>query len=113
MSALKLPPGYVRVLVERASNDFLVHAARAVLSGANPAESHESYGSEHRVEGLTLDPEFGAIAIGGGSEGRAEENVRFILEPDKSKKFLVSGIFDATTVAFVNSSARTRSIPIP
>ena len=96
MSMLKLMPGHVRVLVERPSNDYLVRAARAVLAGANPADHMMRYGSEHRVAGLTIDPEFGAIPIGGGSEGRAEENVKFILQPGESKKFLVAGTMDAT-----------------
>lgn len=84
------PPGHVRVLIERPAEPSLVDAARAVRDGADPAPAMRKYAdSRRRVPGFAIDPTFGAVPIGGGVIDEAAANREAILNPGKSKKFLV------------------------
>jgi hypothetical protein len=101
MVTAEVPQGRVQVLVERPYDDFLVHAAAAVLAGNNPSEPIRSYSDKYREfldqNRLTINETFGAIAIGGGARADAASNFAVVLHPERSKpsdKFLLSGVFE-------------------
>jgi hypothetical protein len=91
---IDLPPGHVRALLERPRDPALVVAANQVLAGQDPTEAMSVYPLDpDRVPSeFTVDPSFGAIAIGGGTRhGVGSENLQEFLDPTHSETFLVSG----------------------
>ena len=98
MIASKIPPGYVRALVERPHDVALVVAATALLAGQDPTRSMVSYaGDKDKVPAeLKIDPTFGAIPIGRGAQREGTLNLQAFLLPEKSDRFLVSGFVNMT-----------------
>jgi hypothetical protein len=85
-----VPPGHVRVLIERPFDSDLVAAARAVLDGDDPVDPMRAYldGRKHFAD-FKIDKTFGAIPIGEGVADDASRDREAILDPTKSKKFLL------------------------
>jgi Subtilase family len=93
----RLPPGHVRALVERPADRALVAAANELLAGRDPSEAMSLYRVyDGTARELTIDPTFGAIAIGRGAQHEAGEDLQAFLQPDKSERFLVSGFVNVT-----------------
>ena len=105
MIVSKVPAGHVRALVECPNDEALAAAASDLLRGEDPTRSMSRYAGhegdawdgERRVPSrLEIDPTFGAIPIGRGTENRGAEDLRAAFrEPGKSDRFLVSGFVEA------------------
>jgi hypothetical protein len=105
MVASKVPAGHVRALVELPNHEALAAAAMDRFRGQHPARSMsryarhegEAWDGERKIPGrLEIDPEFGAIPIGGIEFRRAEGLRDALREPEKSDRFLVSGFVEAS-----------------
>jgi len=98
MIIAKVPPGYVRALVECPRDEDLKAAAHELLAGRNPMRSMLSYAADwdKRPSDLTIDPTFGAIPIGHGAQREGAENLQTFLRPEESDRFLVSGFVKVT-----------------
>jgi len=90
---IEVPPGHVRALLERPSDQVLVDAANQLLRGHDPTETMSFYSLDpERVPSeFTVDPSFGAIPIGHGTRHGDGIDLQAFLDPQKSKTFLVSG----------------------
>jgi hypothetical protein len=99
MMASKVPPGHVRALVERPSDGDLIAAANELLNGGDPTQIMLHYaGGRGKVPNeLEIDPTFGAVPIGRGSQYDGIEDLQAFLTPGKSDRFLVSGFVDVST----------------
>jgi hypothetical protein len=114
---MPVPAGHVRALVERPSDPALIEAARAVFAGSDPREiagimrSYREY-----PRGLIVDPSFGAVPIGTGSDALTFDDPHFFVNPEKSKKFLVSGFVSVpsggTVPAYLDDKSPIHSNPL-
>jgi Subtilase family len=92
-----LPPGHVRVLVERPNDrtagNQLGAAAHALLTGEDPSAAMISYASTNQFLPFIIDTSFGAVPIGAGS---GSDDVSLPdLNPDTSHKFLIRALVPA------------------
>ena len=67
MIAPKVPAGHVRALIERRHHPALADAARATLSGQDPAHLVGQYAISTPTPGLVIDQTFSPVPIGGGA----------------------------------------------
>jgi len=90
---MDVPPGHVRALLERPRDQALINAANQLLAGHNPKEAMSSYrlDPDRAPSEFTVDPSFGAIAIGRGTRHGDGEDLQAFLDPTRSETFLVSG----------------------
>jgi len=98
MADLRIPPGYMPVLIERPSDDHLQAAAIAVLSGNDPTEAINQYNFANRdkkPKKPLLDPTFGALPIGPGHRERSSNPADYA--PKNSKWFLARAFIEAMT----------------
>lgn len=105
MRASEVPAGHTRALVELPNHEALAAAASDRLRGEHPTRSMSRYathdgdawdGESAVPTTLKIDPEFGAIPIGGGTEIQGGERLRAAFrEPGRSDRFLVSGFVEA------------------
>jgi subtilisin family serine protease len=106
MDIPELPPGHIRVLVERPSDQLLILAAQAVLEGRDPTSVMKEYADKREQLALgpsfKIDPSYGATAIGAGE--RRDDIVLDDLTPETSKKFLVRGFYQASSGADVHET---------
>ena len=90
---MDVPPGHVRALLERPRDQALIDAANQLLAGQDPMEAMSSYrlDPDRAPSEFTVDPSFGAIAIGRGTRHGDGEDLKAFLDPTRSETFLVSG----------------------
>jgi hypothetical protein len=95
MTTPAVPPGYMRVLIERPHDTFLESAAEAVLNGESPADPIRRYNADfirrNASDALVLDDTFGAIPIGSGAVDIDRAIDPRTLTPRDSKLFVTRG----------------------
>jgi subtilisin family serine protease len=99
MTVSKVPAGHVRALVERPRDDAFLAAANDLLRGRDPTQSMLPYARNETGKipiGLRIDPSFGAIPIGRGTQYERPESLQAYLDPKNSDRFLVSGYVDVS-----------------
>ena len=98
MSVSRVPAGHVRALVERPRDDALIAAANDLLRSRDPTQSMSAYANDGDKipTGLIVDPSFGAIPIGHGTQYERREGLQAYLEPENSRRFLISGYVDVS-----------------
>src|SRR5262245_7804752 len=93
MTKPHLPGDYVPVFVELPSEPLLVAAANAVLQGEDPSEHIKNFahGQRDRLGDFIIDPSFGAVPVGKGTEHETGDNWHIYLNAEGADRLLVSG----------------------
>lgn len=99
MTIPEIPPGYIRVLVERPHDPLLESAALAALNGESPAEPIRRYNDEfrrRRSNDLIVDRSFVPVSVGAGAAAidRGETDLRR-LHPRATGMFVVRAFLRA------------------
>ncbi|WP_439375170.1 S8 family serine peptidase [Bradyrhizobium sp. DASA03120] len=101
-----MPPGYVRVLMQRNQNGMLLRAANDLLEGGSPVGTMGEYIQRNATPDFLIDDEFGALPLWDGADQRLAVSTRdrgekasALLALDKSNKFLIRAYVSPESLA--------------